>query len=116
MQAYAAALHMFAETASASANARPFIDKALASPLEATPREQGLIRAVQAWVEGDALRSVKLVGWLCAPLLPVCIAFALQPTAWLDRSDFARVALFPLTSLGCVGLLALGPAWQPPCW
>ena len=62
----------------------------------------------------QALRSVKLVGWLCAPLLPVCIAFALQPIAWLDRSDFARVALFPLTSLGCVGLLALGLAWQPP--
>jgi len=72
-----------------------------------------------AWLYMDArrraaLRSVRLVGWLCAPLLPVCIYFVLQPTAWLDHSDFARIALFPLTSLGCVGLLALGIHWRIP--
>lgn len=61
VQAYAAALHMFAETGSASANARPFIDKALASPLTATPREQGFVAAVQAWVDGDAPRSARLL-------------------------------------------------------
>lgn len=61
VQACAAALHMFAETRSASANARPFIDKALASPLKATPREQGFVGAVQAWVEGDVLRSARLL-------------------------------------------------------
>ncbi len=61
VQAYAAALHMFAETGSASANARPFIDKALASPLKATPRERGVVAAVQAWVDGDARRSARLL-------------------------------------------------------
>ncbi len=61
VQAYAAALHMFAETGSASANARPFIDKALASPLQATAREQGFVAAVLAWVDGDAPRSARLL-------------------------------------------------------
>lgn len=61
VQAYAAALHMFAETRAASASARPFIDQALASPLKATPREQGFVAAVAAWVEGDAPRSARLL-------------------------------------------------------
>ena len=58
VQAYAAALHMFAETRSASANARPFLEQALASPLPPTPRERSFIGAVQAWIDGDVLRSV----------------------------------------------------------
>ena len=61
VQAYAAALHMFAETRSASANARPFIDKALASPLQPTARERSFIHAVQAWVDGDVLRSASVL-------------------------------------------------------
>lgn len=61
VQAYAAALHMFAETGSASANARPFIDKAMASPLAPTPRERSFITAVTAWVDGDALGSAGLL-------------------------------------------------------
>jgi hypothetical protein len=61
VQAYAAALHMFAETRPASANARPFIDKALASPLTPTARERSFISAVQAWVDGDVLRSASLL-------------------------------------------------------
>ena len=72
-----------------------------------------------AWLLVDAkrraaVRSVELVGWLCTPLIPICIYLVLQPAEWLNSSDFARIALFPLTSLGCVGLLALGLAWQPP--
>jgi hypothetical protein len=61
VQAYAAALHMFAENGAASASARPFIARALASPLKASPREQGFIRAVQAWVDGDVPRSIALL-------------------------------------------------------
>ena len=61
VQAYAAALHMFAETGSASANASPFIARALASPLQPTPRESSFVQAVQAWVGGDAARSVSLL-------------------------------------------------------
>jgi tetratricopeptide (TPR) repeat protein len=58
VQAYAAALHMFAETRTAGANARPFIDKAIASPIAPTQRERSFIAAVQAWVDGDVLRSI----------------------------------------------------------
>ena len=61
VQAYAAALHMFAETHLASANARPFLDKALASPLQPTPRERSFIGAVQAWVDGDVLRTTDVL-------------------------------------------------------
>ncbi|MDB5942728.1 MAG: hypothetical protein JWQ13_2294 [Ramlibacter sp.] len=58
VQAYAAALHMFAEARSASASARPFIERALASPLTPTRRELGFVHAVKAWVDGDVLQSV----------------------------------------------------------
>ncbi len=61
VQAYAAALHMFAETRSASANARPFLDAALASALQPTARERSFIGAVQAWIEGDVLRSAGIL-------------------------------------------------------
>lgn len=61
VQAYAAALHMFAETRAASANARPFIERALSSPLKATAREQGLVRAIEAWVAGDIAQCIALL-------------------------------------------------------
>src|SRR3954469_4008724 len=51
VQAYTAAVHMFAESRDASANARPFIGAALANASRATPREQRFVSAVQAWVE-----------------------------------------------------------------
>ncbi|MBX3652990.1 MAG: tetratricopeptide repeat protein [Ramlibacter sp.] len=60
VQACGAALHMFAESADATSHARPFIERALASPLRATPREQRFVAAVQAWVEGDLPRAVAL--------------------------------------------------------
>ncbi|MCW5651455.1 MAG: tetratricopeptide repeat protein [Ramlibacter sp.] len=60
VQACGAALHMFAESADATGHARPFIERALASPLRATPRERRFVAAVQAWVEGDLPRAVAL--------------------------------------------------------
>lgn len=60
VQAYAAAVHMFAETRDAPANARPFLDRALAGQGRCTPREQRFIEAVAAWVEGDVLRAIAL--------------------------------------------------------
>ncbi len=60
VQAYCAALHMFAESRDAPANARPFIDRALASPITATPREQRFVHAVKAWIDGDMLRAIAL--------------------------------------------------------
>ncbi|CAN5441989.1 tetratricopeptide repeat protein [soil metagenome] len=60
VQAYCAALHMFAESRDAAAHARPFIDGALASPIAASEREMRFVYAVKAWVDGDVSRAVAL--------------------------------------------------------
>jgi hypothetical protein len=60
VQGYAAAVHMFAESRDAPANARPFIDRALANAGNATPREKRFIAAVDAWVRGDMARAIAL--------------------------------------------------------
>jgi hypothetical protein len=60
VQACAAAVHMFAESRDAPANARRFIDAASANASRSTLREQRFIEAVQAWVEGDVPRAISL--------------------------------------------------------
>lgn len=60
VQACCAALHMFAESAEAPRNARPFIDRALASAPRASEREQRFVAAVAAWVDGDLPRAIAL--------------------------------------------------------
>lgn len=60
VQAYCAALHMFAETGDAAANARPFVERARAGAAGVTAREQRFIEAVAAWVEGDLPRAIRL--------------------------------------------------------
>lgn len=60
VQACAAAVHMFAESADAPANARPFLQRAQARAGAATPREQRFIAAVAAWAEGDLPRAITL--------------------------------------------------------
>jgi hypothetical protein len=59
VQGYAAALHMFAETADAPRHARPYLDRALAAT-DATPRELRFVQAVAAWVHGDTARAASL--------------------------------------------------------
>ena len=53
VQAYAAALHMFSESREGPAGARVHLARARAAQLEATPREQDVLHAVSAWVNGD---------------------------------------------------------------
>ncbi|MGJ7546112.1 tetratricopeptide repeat protein [Variovorax sp. LT1R16] len=60
VQAYCAALHMFAESRDAGPNARPFLDRAQAGAARATAREQRFIAAVAAWVDGDIARAIAL--------------------------------------------------------
>ena len=60
VQACIAAVHMFAESAEAPASAKPFIDRALASAPRVTPREQRLIAAIAAWVDGDITQAIAL--------------------------------------------------------
>jgi hypothetical protein len=58
VQAYAAAVHMFAESHDAAANAWPFLERAQAH--EANEREQRFIAAVEAWAAGDIARAIRL--------------------------------------------------------
>jgi hypothetical protein len=60
VQACAAAVHMFAESAAAPVNARPFLDRALAFEGRCTERERRFIHAVQAWADGDIRRAISL--------------------------------------------------------
>jgi len=60
VQAYCATLHLFAESRDASANARPFLERAQAGAARATPREQRYIAAIAAWAEGDIDRAIAL--------------------------------------------------------
>ncbi|MBT9456993.1 MAG: tetratricopeptide repeat protein [Burkholderiaceae bacterium] len=53
VQAYAAALHLFAETPQAPTQAQPFLDRALNPLRPATPRERQFALAVQAWAQGE---------------------------------------------------------------
>jgi len=60
VQSACAALHMFAESADAPRQARPFIRAALQAAPRATEREQRFVAAVAAWVEGDMARAIAL--------------------------------------------------------
>ena len=60
VQAASAALHMFAESREGSVNARPFIQAALNSPLQATAGELRFVQAVAAWVAGDIPQALRL--------------------------------------------------------
>ena len=60
VQAYGAALHLFAESREARTNAQPYLARALAGASRATQREQRFIAAVAAWAEGDMLRAIAL--------------------------------------------------------
>ena len=59
VQAYAAALHMFAETPTAPAAAQAFLARAQAA-LDATPRERRFVAAIAAWAAGDIDTAIRL--------------------------------------------------------
>ena len=61
VQACAAALHLFAESRDAAANARPFLERGARSPLPASERERRFLAAVQAWADNDIARAIELV-------------------------------------------------------
>lgn len=57
-QAYAAMLHMLAETASAPDHARPYLARAEAA--DAAPHERPVIAATRAWIEGDLGHAIAI--------------------------------------------------------
>ena len=63
VQAYCAALHMFAESREGPRNAQPFMARALkavAHSPDVTPRERRFVAAIAAWVNGDIPRAIQL--------------------------------------------------------
>ena len=63
VQAYCAALHMFAESREGPRNAQPFIDRALKAVThtpDVTPREKRFVAAIAAWANGDIPRAIQL--------------------------------------------------------
>lgn len=60
VQAYCAALHMFAESRDGPANAAPYIARAQAGAARASEREQRFVAAVAAWIAGDLDRAIAL--------------------------------------------------------
>ena len=117
VQAYAAALHMFAESRSASANARPFIDKALACHGKATARERGMVLAVKAWVDGDIDRCIALLERQVREFPRDLVALKLAHYHLFNNGDspaMLRVGLLALPAAADVAYLhgMLAFAWE----
>jgi hypothetical protein len=117
VQAYCAALHMFAETRSAPANARPFLARAQARAADATERERRFIAAVGAWVEGDVPGAIRLLEEHTRLFPRDLVALKLAHYHLFNRGDspgMLRVALNALPAAADVpylhGMLAF--AWE----
>jgi tetratricopeptide (TPR) repeat protein len=60
VQAYCAALHLFAESPAGRAAAVPYLKRAVEAAAQATAREQMLTAAIVAWSEGDSATCLAL--------------------------------------------------------
>jgi tetratricopeptide (TPR) repeat protein len=117
VQAYAAALQMFAETPGAPALARPHVLRAQATAPQATPREQRLVAAIAAWVAGDTERAIGLHVEQAAEFPRDLVSVKLGQYHLFNRGDapgMLRLARAVLPAAGEVpqlhGMLAFG--WE----
>lgn len=117
VQAYCAALHMFAESADAPRNAQPFLQRALAAAPQASQREQRFLAAVAAWVDGDLPRAIALHEEQARFFPRDLASLKLGQYHLFNRGDspgMLRVALKALPAAGDVpylhGMLAFG--WE----
>ncbi|MGV3570087.1 MAG: tetratricopeptide repeat protein [Ramlibacter sp.] len=117
VQAYCAALHMFAETGDAPANARPFLERAQAAAARANVREQRFIAAVAAWVGGDVPRAIALHEEQAREFPRDLVSLKLAHYHLFNRGDspgMLRIALLAMAGAGDVpylhGMLAF--AWE----
>lgn len=123
VQACCAALHMFAESADAVANARPFITRALNTPqtssltstFKPTAREQCFVQAVAAWVNGDIPQAIRLHEYQARTHPRDLVSLKLGQYHAFNRGDaptMLRLALAALPAAGDVpylhGMLAFG--------
>lgn len=117
VQAYCAALHMFAETGDAPANARPFLERAQAAAGRATGREQRFIAAIAAWIGGDVPRAIALHEEQAREFPRDLVSLKLAHYHLFNRGDspgMLRIALASLAGAADVpylhGMLAF--AWE----
>lgn len=117
VQAYAAALQMFAETPDAPQLALPHIARAQAAAPRATPREQRFVAAIAAWVAGDIDRAIALHVEQSAEFPRDLVSVKLGQYHLFNRGDapaMLRLARTVLPAAGEVaqlhGMLAFG--WE----
>jgi hypothetical protein len=117
VQACAAAVHMFAETGEAPANARPFLDRALAGEARCSERERRFMHALRAWIEGDIPRAIALHEEQARECPRDLASLKLAHYHFFNLGDspgMLRVALAALPAAGDVpylhGMLAFG--WE----
>jgi hypothetical protein len=117
VQASIAAVHMFAESRDAPANARPFLVRAQTGRGRVTPRERRFIDAVAAWVAGDLPRAIALHEEQAREHPRDLASLKLGQYHLFNRGDSAgmlRLALHALPAAGDVpylhGMLAF--AWE----
>ena len=117
VQAYAAALHLFAETPDAPSQARPWLARAEAAVQAgaATPRETLFIAAVGAWAAGDIARAIRLHAQLAREHPRDLVSVKLGQYHLFNRGDapgMLRLARQVLPAAGDVpylhGMLAFG--------
>ena len=99
VQAYCAALHMFAESPDAPANARPFITAALANAAAASAREQGFAAAVAAWVDGDISSAIRLHQQLAREYPRDLVSLKLGQYHLFNQGDAAGMLRLALAAL-----------------
>jgi hypothetical protein len=117
VQACCAALHMFAETAGAPEQARPFLLRAQARAARTSEREQRFIAAVAAWVAGDIAGAIALHEEQARAFPRDLVSLKLAQYHLFNRGDspgMLRVALHALPAAQDVpylhGMLAF--AWE----
>ncbi|WP_326536383.1 tetratricopeptide repeat protein [Pseudorhodoferax sp.] len=117
VQAYAAALQMFAETPGAPAAAKPHVERAQAAAARATPRERRFVAATAAWVAGDIDRAIALHEEQAAEFPRDLVSVKLGQYHLFNRGDapgMLRLARAVLPAAGDVpqlhGMLAFG--WE----
>ena len=113
VQAYGAALHMFSESRCGPANARPFIDAALAGASTASPRERNFVAAVEAWVHGDIPRAIRLHEQQAREFPRDLVSVKLGQYHLFNQGDAPGMLRLALTALPHAGDVAYmhGMAW-----
>jgi tetratricopeptide (TPR) repeat protein len=90
IQAYAAALYLYAQTESAAATARSLLVRARATWVHMTPRERLFVLALEAWTARDHARAIALLEALAVDWPADIIAAKIAEFLLFEAPDFPR--------------------------